>query len=179
LNPVSKFGQWRKSLAAVALHVFSMRNIIGCAHRTPEIGTSSQTGDGRNERWIVNSHLHLATWNDVYNKYTEYCIMCACTKNASRDFRNITQCIAIRMEARTQFIVNMLFSHWEPAGVSERMGSANLDASISGEYQTLGRHSCRPSEYLGAPTTPLAAPPLTVEQSGNNNFLGTLLVRLE
>ncbi|MEA2207444.1 MAG: hypothetical protein QOE77_4220 [Blastocatellia bacterium] len=32
----------------------------------------------------------------------------------------------------------MYFSHWEPPGVSERMWSVNLDASISGEYQTQG-----------------------------------------
>jgi len=38
------------------------------------------------------------------------------------------------------------FSHWKPPGVSERMWSVNINASISGEYQTLGGHSCRPSE---------------------------------
>jgi len=43
-------------------------------------------------------------------------------------------------------ISKMYFSHWKPPGVSERMWSVNLDASISGEYQTLGGHSCRPSE---------------------------------
>jgi hypothetical protein len=42
-------------------------NIVGCAHVIPEIATSSKTGDGRNERWIVNSHIALVTWNDVYN----------------------------------------------------------------------------------------------------------------
>jgi len=52
----------------------------------------------------------------------------------------------------------MYFSHWKPPGVSERMWSVNLNASISGECQTLGGHSCRPSEYLGAPTTNLGAP---------------------
>ena len=30
------------------------------------------------------------------------------------------------------------------------MWSVNLEASISGEYQTLGGHSSRPSEYLGS-----------------------------
>jgi len=40
----------------------------------------------------------------------------------------------------------MYFSHWEPPGVSERMWSVNLDASISGECQTIGGHSGRPSE---------------------------------
>jgi len=43
-------------------------------------------------------------------------------------------------------ISKMYFSHWKPPGVSKRMWSVNLDASISGEYQTLGGHSCRPSE---------------------------------
>jgi len=43
-------------------------------------------------------------------------------------------------------ISKMYFSHWKPPGVSERMWSVSLDASISGEYQTLGGHSCRPSE---------------------------------
>jgi len=43
-------------------------------------------------------------------------------------------------------ISKMYFSHWKPPGVSERMWSANLYASISGEYQTLGVHSCQPSD---------------------------------
>jgi hypothetical protein len=67
LDSVSKFVQVRKTLAAVALQVFSVGNIVGCTHKIPEIATSSKTGDGRNKRWIVNSHIDLATWNDVYN----------------------------------------------------------------------------------------------------------------
>jgi len=67
LDPVSKFVQVRKAPAAVALEVFSVGNIIGCTHVIPEIATSRKTGDGRNERCIVNSHIDLATWNDVYN----------------------------------------------------------------------------------------------------------------
>jgi len=67
MNPVSKFVQVRKAPAAVALQVFSVGNIVGFAHVIPKIATSSKTGDGRNERWIVNSHIDLAMWNDVYN----------------------------------------------------------------------------------------------------------------
>ena len=44
------------------------------------------------------------------------------------------------------FISKMYFSQRKPPGVSETMWSVNLDASISGEYQTLGGHPCRPSE---------------------------------
>jgi len=43
-------------------------------------------------------------------------------------------------------ISKVYFSHWKPPGVTERMWSVNLDASISGESQTLGGHSCQPSE---------------------------------
>jgi hypothetical protein len=67
LDPVLKLVQVRNALAAVALLVFSMRNIVSCAHGIPEIAASSNTGAGRNERWIVNSHIDLVTWNDVYN----------------------------------------------------------------------------------------------------------------
>jgi hypothetical protein len=67
LDPVSKCVQVRKALAAVVLHGFSVRNVVGCAHVNPEIATGSKTRDGRNERWIVNSNIDLATWNDVYN----------------------------------------------------------------------------------------------------------------
>ena len=42
-------------------------------------------------------------------------------------------------------ITKMYFSLWETPGVSERMWSGNLEASISEEYQTLGGHSGRPS----------------------------------
>jgi len=45
------------------------------------------------------------------------------------------------------------FSQWKPQGVSKRMWSVNLDASISGEYRTLGGQSGWPSEELGARTT--------------------------
>jgi len=67
LDPVSKFVQVRKAPAGVALQVFSMGSIVGCTHIIPEIATSSKTGDGRSKRWIVNSHIDLATWNNVYN----------------------------------------------------------------------------------------------------------------
>jgi hypothetical protein len=43
-------------------------------------------------------------------------------------------------------ISKMYFSQWEPPGVSERRQSVNLEASMSGENQTLGGHSGRPSE---------------------------------
>jgi len=42
----------------------------------------------------------------------------------------------------------MYFSLWKTPGVSEKMWSVNLEASISGEYQTLGEHSTRPSALL-------------------------------
>jgi len=67
LDPVSKFGEVRKVPAAVAFQVFSVGHIVSCAHVIPEIATSTKTGDRRNELWIVNSHIDLATWNDVYN----------------------------------------------------------------------------------------------------------------
>jgi hypothetical protein len=67
LNPVSKFVRVRKAMAAFALLVFSVRNIARCTHSIREIATSSKTGDGWKERSIVNGHLHLTTWNDVYN----------------------------------------------------------------------------------------------------------------
>jgi len=40
LDPVPKFLQARKALAAVALQVFSVGHIVGCAHIIPEIATS-------------------------------------------------------------------------------------------------------------------------------------------
>jgi hypothetical protein len=67
LDPIWKFVQVRQAPAAVAFQVFSVGNIVGCAHIITEIATSSKTGDGWNERWIVNSHIDLVTWNDVYN----------------------------------------------------------------------------------------------------------------
>jgi hypothetical protein len=69
LDHVSIFVHVRKAPAANVLQVFSVGSIIGCAHGIPEIATSSETGDGGNERWIVNSHKDLATWIDVYDYY--------------------------------------------------------------------------------------------------------------
>jgi len=67
LDPVSKVVQVRNARADIALQVFRVGNIVGCAHVIPEIATSSTTWDGLNERRIVNGHIHLATSNAVYN----------------------------------------------------------------------------------------------------------------
>jgi hypothetical protein len=67
LDPDSKFVQVKNAPPDVALQVFSMGNIVSCAHVIPEKATSSMTGNGRKERWILNSHIDLVTWNDVYN----------------------------------------------------------------------------------------------------------------
>ena len=55
-------------------------------------------------------------------------------------------------------ISKIYFNHRKPPGVSHRIWSVNLGASISGEFQTLGGHSCRHSKRLGTPTTSLGAP---------------------
>jgi hypothetical protein len=67
LDSVSKFDQVRKALAAIALHIFSVGNILGCAHVISELATSNDRGDRRNEEWIVIRHTSQATWNDVYD----------------------------------------------------------------------------------------------------------------
>jgi len=67
LDPISKFVQVKNALAAIALHVFSMGNMAGYPHAIPEIATSSNTGSGRNQRWIVISHIDLASCNDDYD----------------------------------------------------------------------------------------------------------------
>jgi hypothetical protein len=67
LDLVLKLLHVRKALAAVVLQVFNVENSISYAYIIPEIATSITSGAGRNERWIVNSHIDLATWNDVYN----------------------------------------------------------------------------------------------------------------
>jgi len=66
-DPVLRLVQVRKAPAAVALQVLSVGNIVSCAHISWEMATRSKTGDGRNERWIVDSHMDLVTKNDVYN----------------------------------------------------------------------------------------------------------------
>jgi hypothetical protein len=43
-------------------------------------------------------------------------------------------------------ITEMYFSHWKTVVVSEKVWSVNLEASISGEYQTLGGYSGWPLE---------------------------------
>jgi len=59
------------------------------------------------------------------------------------DLHVLTQSLWMALEVH---ISEMYFSHWKPPGVSERMWSVNLDASISGDYQTLGGHSGQPLE---------------------------------
>jgi hypothetical protein len=67
LDPILKIVQVRKAPASVTLHVFSVENIVSCMHIISGIASSIKIGDVRNERWIVNSHIDLVTWNDVYN----------------------------------------------------------------------------------------------------------------
>jgi len=67
LDPVSKFVQVTQPPAAVSWQIDRVGNIVGWAHVIPGIAISSKTGNGRTEQWIVNSHIDLATWNDVYN----------------------------------------------------------------------------------------------------------------
>ena len=55
----------RYVLSAVAFQVIRVGNSVACADGIAEIANSSHTGDGRNELWIVNSHIDLATWYDV------------------------------------------------------------------------------------------------------------------
>jgi hypothetical protein len=66
LDPVSKFVPVGNAPAAIAFQILSVGNIVGCAHIFPEIATSSKTGDRPHERRTVNSHIDLATWNDVF-----------------------------------------------------------------------------------------------------------------
>jgi hypothetical protein len=49
------------------LQGFSVGNIVSGAQVIQKIATMSKTWDWLNERWIVNSQIDLATWNDVYN----------------------------------------------------------------------------------------------------------------
>jgi len=67
LSPVLKFVQVRKAPVAVSLQVCSVDNIVGSAHVIAHLATGGKTGDGQNERWIVHSHIDLATWNDGYD----------------------------------------------------------------------------------------------------------------
>src|SRR5947209_5188120 len=43
--------------------VISTENIVGAVHVIPEEPVSSGS---ENKGWIINSHIDLATWNDVY-----------------------------------------------------------------------------------------------------------------
>ena len=67
LDLVSKFVQQRQAPTAVAVQVFSEGNIDSCGPVIPDIATSRRTGDGQNKCWNVNTHIDLATSNDVYD----------------------------------------------------------------------------------------------------------------
>jgi len=56
------------------------------------------------------------------------------------------RCFAISSRSVGLYISKMYFSLWKTPGVSERLWSVNLEASISREYQTLGGYSGRRSE---------------------------------
>ena len=65
VDPISKLAQVRVPPTSRARYqVFSAGNIVGCAHVIPEKPSKDPT---MNERWVVNSHIDLMTWNEVYN----------------------------------------------------------------------------------------------------------------
>ena len=103
LDPMTKCVLLRTVPAAIGLQVFSVGNIISHAHLIPEIARSSKTGDRWNELWLVNTHIDLQTWKDVYNKGIENWILRAGRRNARRDCRSVTHNIAIPMQTRTQW----------------------------------------------------------------------------
>jgi hypothetical protein len=67
VDPVSTFVETTKSPVAVALQVLKVVNIVSCVHVIPWITTSSMTRDWLYEWLIVNSHIDLASWNNVDN----------------------------------------------------------------------------------------------------------------
>jgi hypothetical protein len=103
LDPVSKFVQVRQTTPAITFQVFIMGNIVGCVHKIPEIANCGKPGAWQNERWIVICHIHLVTWNDVYNQYRENFILRPGRTDMRRDFCNVSHRIAILMQARTQW----------------------------------------------------------------------------
>jgi hypothetical protein len=60
LEPVSKCAKVRLSAPENEFKIFNAGNIIGCAHVIPE---RACTDNIQNDRWIVNSHIDLETWN--------------------------------------------------------------------------------------------------------------------
>jgi len=66
LDPVSKFVHVKNPLAGIALQHFKVGNNLGYPNVVPKRATSSRSDDSRKEQWIVNSHIDLAPWNDVY-----------------------------------------------------------------------------------------------------------------
>jgi len=142
LDPVTHLLQVRKSPAAVAVQVFSVGNILGCTHVIPEIATRGETGDRRNERWIVNCHIDLATWNDVYNLSRENGISHAGRRNARRDCRSVTHSISMPMQARTQCTYSDICS--QLATVPEFSFKSETDsARRNGETTMRGQYATR------------------------------------
>jgi len=68
------------------------------------------------------------------------------SKCISKLARSLPGSVCLSSLHRHFHITKMYFSLWKTPGVSERMWSVKLEASISGEYQTLGGYSGRPSE---------------------------------
>ena len=52
-----------KSFSGGAYTVISTGNIVGMAHLIPEESILSKSV---NKEWIVNIHVDLVTWNDIY-----------------------------------------------------------------------------------------------------------------
>jgi hypothetical protein len=118
LDPVSKFVPVRKALSAIGSQVESMGNITSCVHLFLQIATSSMTRGGRNEDWIVNSHIDLPTSNDVYDLYRENCI-CAQVEGIQGE---ILTASLIALQSRCKCVYNqhiLTYAHRWPQCQSE------------------------------------------------------------
>jgi hypothetical protein len=63
MDTVSSFINVRLPPPSAGFRVVSAGNIVGCAHVIPQRAFTDQE---KNDRWIVNSHIDLMTWNVVY-----------------------------------------------------------------------------------------------------------------
>jgi len=102
---------------------------------------SSQFGDAFGDRDRVSSEMHLEAriervWRWIWRLRS----------SELRGTLGLRDRVSLEMHLESEIVSDMYFSQRKPPGLSERMWSVILDASISGESQTLGGHSCRHSE---------------------------------
>ena len=145
--------------------IWSVCHLQRCSQLELKTVEADSTIENWSYTWTGNWHLLWNKWETGHSKWAQ-AIACIVYQLFWFSF-----CFSIA------YIGKMYFSHWEPQGVSATMWSVYLEGSIAGEYQIVGGHSGRRTEYLGSLMTSTGV--TGCSDDCYSSTMGVTVIRLE